>query len=297
MELAQRLQTELKKYDRVSFDDYFDRCDSQSCYDIGTHCKCPSRLRDCLPAYEELDPSNPDRESAMRVVAGLFNLQFPITHVSSQIMEKGMNTKPIEIICEQDGKQYVAYAKKMGILQEYHRSLAALEVTRLLRGNIPYVFNGNYQVTANAGPDLDDTPLDACTDIGFAYQLGIDEVFRELIALQDIRPPNHCFNGHQVITIDLESSLNKFVPVEKSHEFAKYKFMHLLDTDAFNTGVRDGRRMIAHGIDENLEEFAKLVRMIESNHIDSMLALKKGWFSEDHAFSRYVLELLEEWDS
>lgn len=293
--LAERLRKELEKHDQIGIMDYFDRCAQHACWQSGNYCDCHSRYRECLPEYSSLDPSLGNEEESRMVIAELFNIPRPVSFRGSRIVEKGSRNKPIEITCETEGGAYRGYVKKMVMSQDRQRSLVGLELTRLLRQAMDYIFTDEYQITAYAGVDLEEVPVDLYRNPNFAFQLGVDEAFRELVALEDVRPANQCYNGGRVITLDLESVLNKFVPVKRSHQVLKYEGMHLLDEDKFQEGIQAGKQMILAAIGENIEEFARLVAVIESNHIDLMLRLKKRQGIDGPGFSNHVLELIESW--
>jgi hypothetical protein len=294
MSLAEKFKTELPKYEGFTFMQYFDRCSSQGCWHNGAYLQCTSRFRDCLPSYDGLDPEKHEDESAIIVVAKLFNLHKPVRFVSSRVVEKGRRNKPIELICE-NGESYTAYAKKMKIPQNYQRSLVGLELTRLLRGGIPFMYTREYQITAFAGTDLEDLPAKSYLDSGFAFRLGIDEAFREITALEDVRPANHCYDGARIITVDLETVLHVFNSVMDSQEVELYQGLHLLDEDEFRSGMEAGRKLILSNIDQNIVDFAKLISVITRDNLDLQFSFKNRGNQEELSYSDYVLELIKKW--
>jgi hypothetical protein len=236
-----------------------------------------------------------DKDAAMQVVAELFDIEKPLDFLGIRYVEKGKRNRPIEVSCEKEGEIYVAYVKRMRNPYDALRSLFGLEFMRLLNGEIKYIFGNEYQVTASAGSDLEDTPVHVFSYPHFAYALGKDEAMREFIALTDIRPANHCYNGKDVITIDLESCLKDFVPVKESHEKFQYSGLHTLDQENFYSGIADGRKLIAERISENLPAVARLIKVIEGTHMDelSMLNVRA---QGPRKFSEHVFKLLAEWN-
>jgi hypothetical protein len=287
MNLITELSKNYNNHKIISVQDYFNKC--TNCYGELDYDKCHSSYRPCLPNYNKLNPKLNDKNNSINVISKLFNITGNVKFESSKIIEKG-KTKPIEIICKlNNNNRNIGYAKK-NIGNDYYRSLIGLEITNMLRGNMSFIYNDEYMVTQYQGKDLEDSP-EIFSKKEFAYELGVDEAYRNILGFHDTKAANHAYDNNRVLTFDLESILKKYLDIFNSLRIETYPNLHLLNLKSYNEGINDGEKIIKSQIIQNIDNFTKIIRLIEDNHIDYIMSIKKNKFGKP-VFFDHVKEFL-----